>query len=312
MAHRSKLLPPLDYLVAFEAAAKLGGFARAASELHISESAISRKVRLLEAHYGVTLFRRHHRSVELTDHGAEFFAAVANAMDDLRDASESLFAKDQEDIVDVAATNSVAALWLMPRLREFHRQNASVRIKLTASDSDAECLGDRVGLSILRGDGDWSGYDAQQLFGETIFPVCSPAYLDSLSGDVTLDSLTRLDLIEVNSNHPEWMDWTRWLRSQGLQDPVVDQAAIFNTYPLAIQAAVDGLGLALGWGHLVDRYLDSGALVRPMGDAALRTRSGYYLLRRKGQTRLPSQDVVAKWLLNESARRKRYEETQPG
>ena len=130
--------------------------------------------------------------------------------------------------------------------------------------------------------------------------------------EVTLDTLTGLDLIEVNSNHPEWMDWTKWLRGQGLQDPVVDQAAIFNTYPLAIQAAVDGLGLALGWGHLVDRYLESGALVRPMGDAALRTRSGYYLLRRKGQTRLPSQDVVAKWLLNESARRKRYEETQPG
>ena len=118
--------------------------------------------------------------------------------------------------------------------------------------------------------------------------------------------LPEVDLIEVSSTHTEWMNWNTWLGHHGMTDPTLIRAVYFNTYPLAIQAAVDGLGVALGWGHLVDRHLQSGALVRPVGDAHLRTQSGYYLLRRPGADRGEEARVVAQWLLLESAARQRY------
>lgn len=306
MTGRRKPLPSLDYLIAFEAAARLGGFARAAAHLHISESAVSRKVRLLEDHFGKPLFTRGHRSVTLTKEGSAFFEAIAEPLGTLQAAADAMVPRGQEDIVDLAATHSVASLWLLPRLRAFHRENAAIWIKLTASDSDVECLSDERALTILRGEGAWPGYDAELLFGETIFPVCAPAYQDQWPEGLSVAAAQRLDLIDVSSNHPEWMDWRQWLEGQGIERPVEDRRTLFNTYPLAIGAAVNGLGIALGWGHLVDRYLEGGQLIRPFGKAALQTTSGYYLLRPQGRSAPAAQTRVARWLLRESAARRRY------
>ncbi|MGB7319640.1 MAG: LysR substrate-binding domain-containing protein [Planktotalea sp.] len=306
MSELRNTLPPLNYLIAFEAAARLGGFAHAAKQLHISESSISRKIRLLEEHFGVPLFVRGHRSVKLTQLGASYYTSVSQSLTDLRNASEELLKKDGADTVRVAATNSVSALWLMPRLRAFHENHSEIRIRLTASDSDAECLGSQMDMSILRGDGNWDGYETTLLFGETVFPVCSPAYLARMSGAVSLDRISQLDLIEVSSDHPEWMNWANWLVKKGVSRVDVEQTAIFNTYPLAIHAAVDGLGIALGWGHLVDYFLRDGRLVRPFGEAEVRTNAGYYLLRKTGQETQTSPEVVVQWLLGESASRERY------
>ncbi len=306
MLKKRKVLPPLDYLLAFEAAAKRGSFARASDELNISESAISRKVRLLEQHYNVPLFVRGHRSISLTSQGAALLSSVGRSMDILRDASDEMFARHQINTVTLAATNSVAALWLMPRLRRFNRANERVKIMLVASDSDEECLADDVDLSILRGEGDWPGFEARLLFGETVFPVCAPGYLKAHRGCAQLDGLPSVDLIEVASSHTEWMDWKTWLDHQGVYDVALDRAAFFNTYPLAIQAAADGLGVALGWGHLVDLLLESGALVRPACDSFARTQSGYYLLKNKRKKPFPEQQIVEEWLLKMSASRKRY------
>ena len=299
-------LPPLDYFVAFEAAAKTGSFARASDILHISETAISRKVRLLEQHYNLPLFVRGHRSITLTEQGAELLTSVQQSLDILREVSEDMFARDGANAVNLAATNSVAALWLMPRLRKFNRANERVKIMLVASDSDQECLSERMDLSILRGEGNWPGYDAQLLFGETIFPVCSPQYLRSNPAAANIEALADLDLIEVDSSHTEWMNWRTWLGRQGNTHAPMDRGAYFNTYPLAIQAAVDGLGIALGWGHLVDHLLESGELVQPLGQVHIRTDSGYYLLRSRNKKAFHEQEIVENWLLGLSASRKRY------
>jgi len=306
MLKNRKVLPPLDYLLAFESAANLGSFARASEQLNISESAISRKVRLLEQHYNSPLFVRGHRSISLTTQGSVLLASVAQSLDILRDASEEMFASHQTNAVTLAATNSVASLWLMPRMRKFNRSNSRVKIMLVSSDSDAECLADSVDLSILRGEGTWEGYEAKELFGETVFAVCAPRYLRQNSGCNSLSSLPELDLIEVTSSHTEWMDWKTWLGQQGVQNVTLQRAAYFNTYPLAIQAAVDGLGIALGWGHLVDHLLESGELVRVLRDNSARTNSGYYLLKNKMKKSFPEQEVVENWLLITSAARIRY------
>ncbi|SDX96160.1 transcriptional regulator, LysR family [Ruegeria halocynthiae] len=301
-----KILPPLDYLLAFEAAAKAQSFAQASKVLNISETAISRKVRLLEQHYDVPLFVRGHRSVSLTQQGAILLATVEKSLDLLRDVSRDMLAKHQANTVSISATNSVASLWLMPQLRKFNKSNGRIRISLMSSDSDAECMSDSMDLTILRGEGDWPGYEAQLLFGETVFPVCSPEYLKSNSGASDLAALPELDLIEVTSGHAEWMTWRTWLDGKGISMSMTERAVAFNTYPLSIQAAVDGLGIALGWAHLVDPLLDSGALVRPVQDASVRTQSGYYLLKSPTHKPFPERRIVEDWLLGLSAGRKRY------
>ena len=299
-------LPPLDYLLAFEVAAETQSFVGASKVLNISETAISRKVRLLEQHYGIPLFVRGHRSITLTSQGISFLARIQPALQDLRDASRLIVAEHQQTTVTLAATNSVAALWLMPRLNQFIRRNKHLKIMLVASDNDDECLSDSVDLAILRGSGHWPGFQAQLLFGETVFPVCSPAYLEANPAAADLSTLPALDFLEVSSNHTEWMNWLVWLKQVGSPAPALERSTLFNTYPLMVQAAVDGLGIALGWGHLVDPLLDQGKLVKPLQDQSVRTNHGYYLLRADQTLDFEECQVVENWLLGISDKRARY------
>lgn len=306
MVTNYKYLPPLDHLLAFEAAAYFESFAAASRILNISESAISRKTRLVELHFGVPLFLRGHKSISLTPHGRRLLDRISPAMQNLRDASNDLMSRQNRNEVSLAATNSVAALWLMPRLRKFNTRNKQLKIMLFASDSDAECLGESNDLAILRGEGNWPGYKSKLLFGENIFPICSPAFLNRQPRAGDLAELPQLPLIDVSSDHTEWMNWETWFTGQGVQADHHDGVVTFNTYPLAVQAAVDGLGIALGWGHLVDHLLETGALIRPVKSCQTRTTSGYYLLRPEKQRTFPERRVVEDWLLKESAARKRY------
>ncbi|MFQ5624595.1 MAG: LysR substrate-binding domain-containing protein [Paracoccaceae bacterium] len=296
----------MDYLLAFEAAAKCQSFAAASRDLNISESAISRKARLLELHYGVPLFVRGHKSIALTTQGKSLLETIRPAIQSLRDVSTEMMSRQNQNEVILAATNSVAALWLLPRLRKFNRRNRQLKIMLVASDDDAECLAENIDLTILRGDGNWSGYRSRMLFGETVFPVCSPGFLARHPESADLENLGALPMVEVSSGHREWMNWDTWLRGHLPAPPTIERSVVFNTYPLAIQAAVDGLGIALGWGHLVDHLLENGVLVRPLRQTHTRTEFGYYLLRLEKRRSFPERDIVEDWLLSESAQRKSY------
>ncbi len=306
MLRNRAVLPKLDYLLTFEAAAELESFAAAAKEMHVSETAVSRKIRLLEHHYDCALFVRGHRSVQLTDHGRKLLQGMAPALKNIEKVSQEMMTDRQPSTVRMAATNSVSSLWLMPRLTKFRQANKNVTISLLSSDLDSECLAGDVDLAILRCDGNWPGFEATQLFGETVFPVCAPGYL---ANHVVIEGAGALPdhaLIEVTNNHTEWLNWRTWLSRKDVDPNRVRHSTFVNTYPLAIQAAVDGLGIALGWGHLVDRYLADGSLVRPLGNEHVRTKSGYFLLQRKGGAPSAQAEVVMSWLKQESAARKRY------
>lgn len=303
MTTNSVSLPPLDYLLAFEATAESESFVAASKRLNISETAISRKVRLLELHYGVPFFLRGHRSISITPQGELFLARVKPALEMLRSASQMTAADHKDRAVTLAATNSVAALWLMPRLQKLNRQNKHLKIMLVSSDDDNECLSDNVDLAILRGDGDWPGYHAELMFGETVFPVCSPSYLKANPSAADPLQIHDLDLIEVSSTHREWMNWRTWLENSGTPAGKLRQGSFFNTYPLSVQAAADGLGIALGWGHLVDPLLNEGKLVRPLGQAKVRTNHGYYLLKSERKKMFDECQVVEDWLHRQSAER---------
>lgn len=305
-SERRKPLPPLDYILAFEAAADHGSFAKAARQMNISETAISRKVRLLELHFGLSFFARGHRSIELTPYGREFLTRIAPAIDMLRDAADDTLKTGQKRPVILAATNSVASLWLTPRLHDFRQANKHLSIMLVASDNDEECLADTVDLAILRGDGNWKGHDSQLVFGETIFPVCSPTFLAEHPEVAGIRNLANSALIEVSSAHTEWMNWHAWLDKVGAKPHRLERPLLFNSYPLSIHAAMDSMGVALGWGHLVDQMIAAGKLVRPLGDTHVRTTFGYYLLTRQGHPPFAGRTEVQDWLMGISAVRKKY------
>lgn len=304
---KNNLLPPLDYLLAFESTVESGSFSGASKALNISETAISRKVKLLEHHYKLNLFIRGHRSIQISPHGQQLFDEISPVLGQLRSISENRFKDAKAEAITLAATNSVAGLWLMPRLPLFNADNQELRIKLVSSDSDEECLAEDIHLSILRGDGKWLGYQAQLLFGETIFPVCSPEYFTKHPEIAELSNLAQHSLIGVASTHTEWMNWHTWLSHNGLHVKKLDQTVLFNTYPLSIDAAANGLGVALGWGHLLDHLVDQGKLVRPLGDISIRTDYGYYLLKPEKSSSFSERDVVESWLLELSAARRRYD-----
>src|SRR6056297_3574855 len=138
MLRNRAVLPRLDYLLAFEAAADLESFAAAGKELNVSETAISRKIRLLEQHYQCALFVRGHRSVRLTDMGRKLLSGITPALKTLVRVSEDMCADLEKSTVRLAATNSVSSLWLMPRLRRVHEANCNITIALTSSDVDEE------------------------------------------------------------------------------------------------------------------------------------------------------------------------------
>jgi DNA-binding transcriptional LysR family regulator len=296
-----KILPPLEYLVAFEATGKSGSFSAASRVLNISESAVSRKVKLLEQHYGVKLFKRDHRSIAITPEGEELLRSVSEALSIFQRASMDLLAKAEPNSLTLSATNSVASLWLMPRLNAFHAANPDINIAIFSSDDDNQCLAETNDLIILRGSGEWSGYDAELLFGETVFPVCSPRFLEENPGAAKPGEIADTGLIDVAGGHAEWMNWSTWFAETGFERNEYHRRTTVNTYPLAIQAALDGLGVVLGWRHLVDQYLDDGRLICPLGSLDVQTEDGYYLLISKQSTESEQREIVRKWLLDISA-----------
>jgi LysR family transcriptional regulator, glycine cleavage system transcriptional activator len=298
MLKNRNALPPMEYFVAFESAASQQSFTAAARDLNVSESAISRKIKLLELHFDCPLFVRGHRSIRLTPQGKLLLDRVGPALEKLVDASLEISASSRGNSVTLAATNSVATLWLMPRLQKFSAVNKRINITLVASDSDQECMAENIDLTILRGEGSWPEFRCEFLFGERVFPICSPDYLARNPGLTDLKSLSHHPLIDVSNQHTEWLNWKSWLHAKGMGDLPVKQSIVVNTYPLAVQAAQDGLGIGLGWKNLVDRQLASGQLVKPWTNVAVQTHSGYYLLVPEKRQPFAERKIVQDWLLS--------------
>lgn len=297
MRNSHKDLPPLDYLIAFDAAATLGGFTAAADSLNVSQAAVSRKIRLLEQNLGKELFVRGHRSVTLTPEGKAYLRSVSKLLDQLAAASRELRSADHPARVTIAATNSISTLWLMPRIQDFRESYPEIEIQLISSDDDEACLSGDVDLAILRGEGEWEGFESERLLDEEVYPVCSRSYRGGTQALTHPEELSGQTLIDVASHHEEWLDWRSWFAATGAALPPDVQYLRVNTYPLAIQAACDGLGIALGWRHLVDGQLKQGKLMRLLKQS-VRTESGYYLLTPRNRPGNPDRDSFAQWLIS--------------
>ncbi|MCP4333086.1 MAG: LysR family transcriptional regulator [Gammaproteobacteria bacterium] len=278
MRFLGKRLPPLSTMVAFEAAARHQSFTLAAAELNLTQAAVSRQIRLLEEDLGINLFLRANRAVTLTPEGRDLQHTVSFSLMHIANAAEQVRATGGRHRLNIATDKSINALWLMPRLHQFRQANPDVIIRIISSDVEADCLVDNIDVAILHGEGQWPGYDARLLLDETVFPVCSPTYLTCFGPIETANELPAHSLVALEDDHWHWMSWRVWLTENGVDLPMEHQDMIMNDYYSVLQAARTGQGIALGWRHLVDGYLDDGSLLCPLATTGVKTDFGYYLL----------------------------------
>jgi DNA-binding transcriptional LysR family regulator len=294
-------LPPLAQLEAFEAAARTLSFTKAADELSLTQSAISRQIKSLEEHLEVTLFRRLHRALRLTEEGQTLYQAVGEVLAQLHDVAGRLRRRPENRTVVVTTTPGFAGVWLIPRLTNFTTAHPQVDVRISAGNSFINLERDGVDLAIRYKTREGVGEPADRLFGEVIFPVCSPRLLR----DPARPLKTPADLRHHTLLHMEpdaagvLQSWAMWLRALKLETLTPASVVHFSMYDQMIQATMAGQGVALGRSPLIDSLLRQRKLVAPFSQTMASPRS-YYLVQSAAALRKPEVQSFIAWLRREA------------
>ena len=297
-------MPSLDLLTGFEAAARHLSFTKAGEELFLTQSAVSRQIKELEDQLGVALFHRRHRALVLTDAGQQFYAAAAQVMTTMRSATERLRAQSgRKRPLSVTTTHSFAALWLIPRLAGFTRTHPGVDVRITADTRVQDLERDGLDLAIRHGPPSLAGPNAVRLFGERVFPVCSPKLLKAnpLREPADLKNHTLLQYDDPDARHP-WLHWKTWLEVAGIPDLRPAGTLSLSGFEQIIPAAVAGHGVALGRSPLVKDLLAEKKLVAPFKTTADPARA-YFVIPSKAAASRPEVQEFIEWLKGEAAKR---------
>ncbi|MEC7520255.1 MAG: transcriptional regulator GcvA [Myxococcota bacterium] len=270
-------LPTLPGLEAFEAAARHGSFTRAAEELHVTQSAISHRIKALETQLGCALFARRGRQLELTEEGRALASAARDAFARLREGVDRL--RTRQGALTLSCSPSFAIRWLVPNLPDFARAHPDVSVRLAAEDRLTAPGQGGIDACLRYGAGSYPGVAHTRLRVEEIFPVCSPSLLplarpSDLRGHTLLHD-------EVLRAHAGRVGWRRWLEAAGVEGVDPDRGPRFSHAHMALDAAVAGQGVALGRTTLVARDLEDGRLVRPF-TLGLESGLSYWLLTPEG------------------------------
>ena len=294
----SDRLPSLNGLRAFEAAARHLSFTVAATELNVTQTAISHQIKRLEAELGVRLIVRKNRALALTPAGNDYLPGIRAAFNDLRLATDRLRRRDQSPKLIVSTLASFAAKWLLPRLSAFQEAYPGIDVRIATSTELIDFQRGDVDAAIRYGRGEWPGLRADWLMADDIFPVCSPALLD---GDRPLrrpEDLANHTLLH-NSAAPD--DWRLWLTAAGLPANLSHHVGLtFDLAFMTVQAAIDGQGVAIGRTSYVRDDIAKGRLVAPF-KTTLPANAGFYLVAPESHADTPKLIAFRDWLI-ESAR----------
>lgn len=296
-------LPPLKSLQAFESAARWLSFSKAADELFVTPAAISQQIKQLETHLGIVLFRRMTRAVQLTEEARTVLPLVTEGFDRLAEAVERL-ARDQESgLLTISSVPTFAAKWLLQRLPDFASRYPDIDVRLDASLDLRDFDREGIDVSIRLGMGDYPGLHVAHILDEEVSPVCSPDLLESgkplrLPEDLRHHRLLHVDWGKSTISPPDWRMWTMAAGVDGIN---VDHGPRFTIESMAIEAAINGDGVALISHSAVARELKAGRLVRPF-DVVLRTDLAYWLACPHTHLRRAKVRVFCDWLLQEAER----------
>jgi DNA-binding transcriptional LysR family regulator len=296
-------MPALDLLVGFESAARHLSFTKAGEELYLTQSAVSRQIKELEDQLGLPLFQRRHRALSLTDAGQQFYAVAAQVITTMRAATERLRAQaGKRRPLSVTTTASFAALWLIPRLAGFTREHPEVDVRITAETRVQDLERDGLDIALRHGPASLAGPNALRLFGESVFPVCSPKLLKKLplKKPEDLKNHVLLQYHDPDVRHP-WLHWKTWLEVAGVAGLRPAGTLSFSGYEQIIPAAVAGHGVALGRSPLVKDLIDSRDLVAPFKSKADPARA-YFVIVGKPSAQRPEVMQFVEWLKSEARR----------
>lgn len=288
-------LPSLNGLRAFEAAARHLSFTQAASELNVTQTAISHQIKRLEEELGVRLFIRQNRALALTPRAKEYLPGIRAAFNDLRLATDRLLRRDDDHVLTVSTLASLAAKWLLPRLTGFQASHPGIDVRITTSTALVDFKNGDVDAAIRYGRGQWPGLRADWLMADQMFPVCSPALL---SGKKPLRKPEDLaDHVLLHSSAGNDDDWRLWLTAAGLPTNLSKQPGVtFDLVFMTIQAAIDGVGVAMGRTSYVQDDIAKGRLVVPF-DITLPVDAGFYLVSPEITAETPKLSAFRNWLL---------------
>ncbi len=275
----SRRLPPLYALRAFEAAARHASFTRAAEELAITQSAVSRHIRTLEEYFACRLFERHGRSLQLTEPAKLLLPGLNSGFDALERACTVLRADD--GTLRLKAPSTLTMRWLLARLSRFRVQNGDMDVQLTSAWMDVDQVDfarEPFDCAVLLSDGDFPpGWERHELFAEWLIPVCAPEAATDGPWD-----LARLQRAELLHPTPDRRDWRRWLRAMGLEQAVpLKGGQVFDTLELGMVAAARGYGVSIGDLVMIAEDVDQGRLGLPW-PSAVGSGARYYLVWPRG------------------------------
>ncbi|HQP66245.1 MAG TPA: transcriptional regulator GcvA [Quisquiliibacterium sp.] len=292
----ARRIPPLNPLHVFEVVARAGSLTRAADELHISQSAVSRQIAVLEGYLNVRLFQRERRGVTLTPLGAAYLRDIGPAFALIASGTERLLAEASGGPLRVRTYATFVAKWLLKRLPDFQSRHPEIEVRIATAVPEVDFDKDAADVAIQFGHGQWPKADAELLFFDEIEPVCSPALLKGSRRLERIDDLAGMRLLHAHYRRADWPDW---LASVGRSDLLgTAREMTFPSSMFAYQAAIDGVGVAMGQTLLLQQEFESGQLTRPFRRPIQRD-AAYYLLTAASQT--PSVKVRAfrRWLLDE-------------
>jgi len=286
-------LPPLTWLRAFEASARTLNFTHAATELHITQAAVSKHVKSLEQHLRQPLFIRRPRGLELTKTGAAYLPKVQDAMERLAIGTREVFGQRRTSALTVRCAVSFAVNWLTPRLPAYLDRHPGKTIRLLSSVWNHAFDTEDFDLDIQYGTGHWPGCNSHRLTWETITPLCAP----NLPGRIALnkaDDLRQHRLLHVLGYHE---GWGIWLKAADAHHVDAGSGLHLDTSLTAFELAAHGGGVALGRKSLVGHALASGRLIAPF-DLVVPIDEAFHLVKPAGSSNHPDANLFVDWLLS--------------
>lgn len=295
-------LPSLNGLRAFEAVTRHLSFSAAAAELNVTKAAVAQQVRQLEEEIGTSLVQRSGRGLVLTEAGQACLSDLRGGFDLLFRASRRMREAIGRSRLVISASPSFASTWLVGRIGDFKKRQPDLDVLLDATHEMRDLWRDNVDAMIRWGHGHFPDLHATQIFKEDLFPVCAPSFLEGPNAIRTLADLAKHTLLhlEWNADYESWPNWETWLKAANAPQIDASRGVWVSQMSMALQAAVQGQGVALMTRAIAASELDSGRLVAPF-DFELHTPFGYYFVCRKDRIRSAKIVAFREWLIEAAA-----------
>ena len=297
-------LPPLESMRAFEAAARHDSFVRAGQELGVTAATISHRVQALEQHIGAQLFSRHARGVRLNVRGREYAGEIRRIFADLGTATERHREHAAATHLKLVAVEVVAEKWLMPRLADFRAAHPDISIEFETDHREVDPERRDFDVWIAFTDRVAKTLQVETLFEETLLPVCSPAFLKTRERPREPADLHRWPLLY----DLHWTTyWSHWFAQHGAKEADLSQASGFRLYSMMVQAAVEGMGVALGHSLMIARELEQGTLVS-LFDSHVTAPARYLLVTGPASAKKPQVRAFRDWVLHQAGGQSPHEQ----